>query len=76
MLDALRFLMAPPALAVLGAIVVTVAVCARLFRRPGSSRARAPCEQETVFVPVSGKSQSDPFDAFLRSLDRDRGDDR
>jgi hypothetical protein len=75
MLDTLRSLMAPPALVVLGGAVAAVAAFARLFRRHGSNQTDARSEQHTPFVAAIDKTQSDPFDAFLRSLERDRGDE-
>jgi len=79
MLDALRSLLAPPALVVLAGVVAAVAAFARLFRRPrpspSSSHTRARSELFTLLATARGKSRPDPFDAFLRSLDDDRGDE-
>jgi hypothetical protein len=75
MLDALRSLMAPPALVVLGGVVGAVAAFGRLFRRPGSNHTSAEGEQVTMLARVVGMTRADPFDAFLRSLDRDRDDE-
>ena len=77
MLDALRSLLAPPALVVLGGVVAAVAAFARLCRRPrpGSRHTSPRSELFTLLTTALGKTRPDPFDAFLRSLDDDRGDD-
>lgn len=76
MLDALRSLMSPPALVVLAGVVPAVAAFARLFRRPRSNQISAWRRQLTLLATVISKTHADPFDAFLRSLDDDRREDR
>ena len=75
MLDALRSLMAPPALVVLGGVVGAVAAFARLFRRPGSKLTGARGKLTAPFAAGIGRRHPEPFEAFLRSLDDDRDDD-
>jgi hypothetical protein len=68
MLTALRTLMAPPSVVVLGGVVAAVGAFARLFRRPSSNHTTSRSEQQTPFGTAVGETGSDAFDAFLLSI--------
>jgi hypothetical protein len=71
MLETLQWIMTPPLLVVLGGVVGTVAVFARLFRRAASTCTRSRGEQRPASALPIDERPSDPFDAFLASLRED-----